>query len=107
MPIELQRYSRLRYATVYVASNGVRDIEWFDLPKLPRNVPAATDKVYAVDASDRIDSLAYRSYGDPIMWDVIAEINNLRELPQDLVPNSLIRLPSRTRVLTDIRGASV
>lgn len=105
--IELDRNSRLRYSTLYEASNGTRDIQWFDMPKLPRNVPAATDKVYAIDAGDRIDGIAFREYGDPILWDVIADINNLRELPQELVPNSVVRLPSRTRVMTDLRASAV
>lgn len=105
--IELERHSRLRYSELYVASNGTENIEWFDLPRLPRNVPDATDMVYTVDSGDRIDSLAFKRFGDPILWDVIADINHLRELPQELVPNSLIRLPSRTRVLTELRAAAV
>jgi nucleoid-associated protein YgaU len=87
-----------------VGSNGTKDIEWFDLPRAPEVTPDATDTIYTVTSSDTIDGLADTLYGDPRLWDVIADVNLMRELPQEMTPNTIIRLPSRIRVTRDIRG---
>jgi nucleoid-associated protein YgaU len=104
MAVFLTRNSRLKYATLVVESNGTEDIEWFDLPRLPRAVPAASDTIYTVTASDSIDGLASDVYGDSILWDLIADINMMWELPQELVPNTIIRIPSKNRALGNLRG---
>jgi|TARA_Y100000034_G_C6799801_1_gene358739 nucleoid-associated protein YgaU len=48
--------------------------------------------VYAVDG-DRLDSLAYKHYGDATLWWIIAKANGLRGKPT-LTPGKVIRIPS-------------
>lgn len=51
-------------------------------------------RTYVVLEGDRLDLLAYRLYGDPQLWWVIANANPEYLFPDDLTPGSTIRLPT-------------
>lgn len=94
MAISIPRRSRLRFKE-YLSVNGVEFWELDNLPSVPEN---SDDVYYQVKDADRVDTLAALFYGDPNMWWVIAEANNLAILPTDLQTGSIIRIPSPTYV---------
>lgn len=57
--------------------------------------PRDDDEVYVVRNFDRIDLIAANQLGDPQLWWVILERNDLRLAPNDLVPGQKIFIPSR------------
>jgi hypothetical protein len=49
---------------------------------------------YIIIEGDRMETLAYRTYGDPQLWWLIADANPEIFHPEDdLVPGSLLRIP--------------
>lgn len=48
---------------------------------------------YQVIDGDRIDNLAFRFYGDPLRWWVIADANPQRLDWGTLIPGEVIRIP--------------
>ena len=48
--------------------------------------------IYPIEG-DRLDSLAYKYYGDTTLWWVIASANNLGKGTFTIAPGRLIRLP--------------
>jgi len=96
--------SRLSKAELVRESDGTDQIEFWTLPTDIDVIPAADDELVQFDASVRIDAMAHFDLGDVILWDVIAALNGLRELPQDLKVGDVIRIPSQFRVTTEIRG---
>lgn len=90
MPIAVSRHSRLRFGEV----RTLEGIEFFDVLDLPL-IPAQPDDLsYTVLDSDRIDVLAYKFYGSPTLWWVIAAVNGLEILPTELHAGALLRIPS-------------
>jgi len=49
---------------------------------------------YQVLQGDRIDNLAFKFYGDPLRWWVIADANPQRMDWGSLVPGEIIRVPT-------------
>lgn len=96
--------SRLRKTAWVVENNGTEDVEFWDLPVQPKIKPDPTDTIVAVDKSWRIDQIASDLYRDASLWDVIAETNGFRLLPQDMHVGEKIRLPTYQRVLSKIRS---
>jgi len=96
--VSIKKVSRLRFATL----REVTGFQFFDLPKLPDIPPLRDDQSHVVDTLDRIDQLAFRFYGSPDLWWVIAKANNLRILPRDLKAGATLSIPTRTRVFTEI-----
>ena len=81
-----------RYATTRqkIDKSGVRVYSTTYYPEIP--LENADRFVYAIDG-DRLDSLAYKHYGDVTLWWIIAKANGLRGKPV-LTPGKLIRIPS-------------
>jgi hypothetical protein len=91
----IKNHSRLRFAQLAIA-DGITFWDLLDLPYIP---PQTDDIQYTVNMNDRIDSLAYQFYKDPVLWWVIAEANDLEILPTDLQTGMVIRIPSPRYVL--------
>jgi hypothetical protein len=72
---------------------------FWDLLELPEIQPQPDDTFYQVQGTDRIDSLAYQFYGDPVLWWVIAAANDMELLPSDMNVGDLLRIPSQRYVL--------
>lgn len=89
MPISVARKSRLRFKDFV----SVRGVEFWELDNLPTVPQSPADVYYRVDVQDRMDLLATSYYGDPNLWWVIAVANDL-DLPTDLQPGNVIRIPS-------------
>jgi hypothetical protein len=82
----------------------VDGVEFWDLPRLPDIKPAEDDLLYEVKDTDRIDMIANMRLKDPRLWDIIAQANEYRLIPNELKPGTLIRLPSIARTLSELRN---
>lgn len=98
MAVTVSKHSRLNFAEL-LAKDG---FEFWDLPELP-DIPAQPDDlVYTVLGTDRIDRLAGRYYGDPVLWWVIALANNLDDVPTALCEGQQLRIPAPRYVLQEL-----
>lgn len=95
MSVNVAQNSRLRFAQL----GQVDGIEFWDLLDLPDLPPQSDDVSYQVQLGDRIDVLANRFYGDPVLWWVIAQANDLEILPLGLDEGLVLRVPSPRYVL--------
>jgi len=71
-------------------------VEFWDLLVLPPIPEREDDIEYTVKGGDRIDLIAYRQYGDPSLWFVIAVANDLELLPVHLNVGDTIRIPAKS-----------
>lgn len=95
MAVDLKRRSRLRFANLRL----VDGIEFWDLVELPTLSIQPDDTVYVVAGNDRIDLIANKFYGDPVLWWVIALANDLELLPSALNEGTLLRIPAPRYIL--------
>ena len=68
MSVLVATNSRLRFANL-VSSDGVTFWDVLDLDPIPQQ---SDDLKYTALSSDRIDRIAHKFYGDPVLWWVIA-----------------------------------
>ena len=100
MTVQISKNSRLRYAPLV----SVDDYEFWDL-LVPPEIPVRSDEIqYTVQMADRIDLLANKFYGDPVLWWVLAVANDLDILPTDLKYGQVIRVPSKVFVYPELLG---
>ena len=98
MPTSVLQSSRLQFGDL-LSYRGTEVWDTLDLP----DIPVQTDDLqYMVQSADRIDRLAYRFYGDPILWWVIAAANDMEILPTDLYSGQILRIPSPGYVLQQL-----
>lgn len=90
MAIRIKQNSRLRFADL-VKVDGIAFWDMVELPDIP---PQPDDILYTVRSLDRIDFLAHRFYGDPVLWWVIAVANDFEILPTDFDLADQIIIPS-------------
>lgn len=96
MGVKVRRFSRLRFGDL-ISIDGIDFWNFIDFPQLPDN---PDDFQYQVMSGDRVDSLAQKFYGDPILWWVIALKNDLDILPTDLNDGDVLTIPSPAFVLS-------
>lgn len=90
MAVTIKKRSRLNFGNLL----SIDGYEFWDLLELPTIVPQVDDFFYQVKGSDRIDRLAFDTYGDPVLWWVIAAANDLEFLPTQLNEGMKLRIPS-------------
>jgi len=74
----------------------------WEMTEFPVIEPADDDTIYTVGRTDRIDFLAKKYLGAPDDWWMIAVLNNLNLLPNDLYATQTIRIMTQNRA-ADIR----
>jgi nucleoid-associated protein YgaU len=94
MTISLSANSRLRFGELLLLE-GVECWDILDLPVIPTH---DDDLTYTVGTNDRLDKIAYDTYGDPTLWWVIAVANGLELVPTEVYLGRKLRLPSPTYV---------
>ncbi len=58
-------------------------------------IPMRDDDLYVVtQTGDRLDAIAYRFYGDPKLWWIIASANNIHTAPTGIEDGLILRLPA-------------
>jgi nucleoid-associated protein YgaU len=90
--------SRLRFATLLRGES----VEFWDLLDLPEIVIQSDDLQYTVTGAERIDNLAFKFYGNPELWWVLAAANDMELIPNDLYAGQLLRVPSPRYVLQQL-----
>ncbi|MEI7833429.1 MAG: hypothetical protein WCJ56_09550 [bacterium] len=63
--------------------------------------PQPDDRFHMVMDGDRIDLLAYRYLGDPLLWWIICDWNDVC-FPLELPVGATLRIPSLGRVMLNI-----
>lgn len=96
--IKIRQHSRLRF-TKLLTIGGTTFWDTLDLPTI---VPQSDDIHYTVMDSDRIELLAYKFYGDSVLWWVIAEANGLELVPTALYSSQVLTIPSPRYVLQQL-----
>lgn len=90
MTVKIKQRSRLQFGNLL----SIDGFEFWDLLQLPQIRPQPDDIFYTPKDHERIDLLAYKFYGDPILWWVLAVANDLELLPTDLNSGVTLRVPS-------------
>ena len=89
MAVRYVKNSRLQFGNLV----DIGGIEFWDLLVLPPVPESESDIEYTVKGGDRIDLIANKFYGDPILWFVIAVANDMELLPVHLNLGDTIRIP--------------
>ena len=90
MSVNIKNMSRLQFGTLL----SIDGFEFWDLLQLPTIPPQPDDVYYTVLGPDRIDTIANKFYGNPILWWVLALANSLELIPSDISPGAVLRVPS-------------
>lgn len=86
-----------RYAQSAISAITVKGKDRFVIVPSPQQAFTFNYQFYQVLDGDRIDAIAYKFYGDPLKWWVIADANPQRLDWGSLVPGELIRIPMVTQ----------
>lgn len=75
-------------------------LEWWERRKFGRS---PSDMRYVVENKyeGRIDLLAYAFYDDPKLWWIIAQYNNILDPITEIVPGTVLIIPTKDRVMTE------
>lgn len=80
----------LRHATL----GRINDVVFFSPTQPPDIDPRDSDIIYMVRIADRLDNIAFRLLGDQQLGWVILHRNDMRLVPNDLVPGKNIFIPT-------------
>jgi nucleoid-associated protein YgaU len=74
-------------------------VEFFEAP-IVQDFPEQDDDIFiTVEENTRMDLLAYKYYGDPSLYWVIMQANELMIAPFGIFKGKKIRIPNRNRVI--------
>jgi len=75
---------------------GIRRLETWVFPDIEK----VSYTTYMLDASDigRLDRLAYRFWGDPTLWWLLAWFNNIKNPFEDMSAGQVIKVPELSEV---------
>lgn len=74
----------------------------------PKIEPLNTDIVVISNEADYLDSLAYKYYGDPTLWWIIALANNLGKARMSVPPGLQLRIPTNVNdILVNFNNTNV
>lgn len=97
MKIPVATNSRLKFTDLLFGDGVV----FWDTVDLPEFLVQADDTQYVALARDRLDSLAWKFYGDSRLWWVLAIANDLELIPNDVYPGQTLRIPASRYVLQE------
>lgn len=67
----------------------------------PTILPSVTDITIVTNEGDYLDTLAYKYYGDPTLWRVIAWVNNVGKGRMSVAPGTTLRIPTNINEVID------
>src|SRR5579859_4309880 len=90
MAIEFNQSGPLKYAILMQINEAI----FWDKTRPPIINPSDDDERHTVTTSDRLDLLAFQKLGDSAYGWIILLRNDLRLVPNDLVPGQTIFIPT-------------
>jgi hypothetical protein len=95
MATSINRYSWL-LRDLLRQKDGIQFWDYFEPTIGPDELlkPREDDIEHTVRDFDRIDNMAQEVYGDPQLWWVIALVNDLRLVPNEMKNGRVLRIPS-------------
>jgi hypothetical protein len=86
-----------RYVLGGTSEVGVQTLEWWSKAAVKRD---PSDLVYFMERKyeNRPDMLGYVFYGDPGLWWIIAQYNNILDPVVELVEGTLLLIPTLDRI---------
>lgn len=63
--------------------------------------PSDTDIIIITNENDYLDTLAYKYYGDPTLWRIIAWVNNIGKGRLSVPPGLSLRIPTNVNEIID------
>jgi nucleoid-associated protein YgaU len=90
MSVSVQNHSRLNFADL-LTQDG---FEFWDTLFITGIAEQSDDVRYTVRGGDRLDQIAYKMYGDPVLWWVLAVANDIELVPADVSEGQILRIPS-------------
>lgn len=98
MAVDISRRSRLNFGELI--QDGL--FEYWEMLELD-DLPVQTDdREHVVQSFDRLDSLAYRYYGAPEFWWVLAVANSIDDVPTGVHVGMPLRIPSPRYVTQEL-----
>jgi hypothetical protein len=88
--VNVPQRSRLRFSE-FLEVDGFEFFDFVDSPTIPDQ---PDDFLYQMKSSDRLDTIAFRFYGDPIYWWVLAVANGLELIEAELNVGTILRVPA-------------
>lgn len=82
---------------------GDLGLEWWDR----RNIPTdPTDHLFTVDYfhAGRLDLIATIFYGEPRWWWIIAQVNNILDIQQEVFEGRQLAVPAKDRLMIIMNG---
>lgn len=79
-------------STLKVSFQQIRDERWYPSTN-PTSGGAGGERVWTVSAGDTLAWIAYKEYGDPNLWRLIADANRLAKIRQ-LAPGMILEIPN-------------
>jgi nucleoid-associated protein YgaU len=87
-----------RYRDCIIYQDG--ETQFFGARQRLDATPQPDDRFHLVVEDDRVDLLAYHYLGDPTLWWVICDVNDLA-FPLELPVGATVRIPSLERVMLE------
>jgi nucleoid-associated protein YgaU len=84
----MKRYSQISIQSRY---DGKRVYKSTVYPSIP---PSPMDTIVVSNEGDYLDTLAYKYYGDPTLYWIIANANNIGKGRMSVQPGLTLRIPS-------------
>ena len=67
----------------------------------PVIAPVDSDVSVISNEGDYLDTMAFKYYGDPTLWWIIANVNNLGKGRMSVPPGLTLRIPTRVNEIVD------
>jgi len=90
MTVRVKNNSRLQFYDLAL----IGGVEFWEFKELPEFLVQNDDEYYQVQSGDRVDTLAFKRYGDERYWWVVAAANGIELVPVQLNVGDKLRLPS-------------
>lgn len=108
MGFQINKNSWLNMADLLSANDDSvsGSVTFWDTPDFPQLLPQTSDTYFQIDQEHmgRLDLLAYKQYGDPDLWWVIALANGINLIPTDVILGMTVRIPPKSYVDAFIAG---
>ena len=98
----VSRGSFLRKSLLVEEASGGDTFVFWGIYKRQDIAASTGDITYFVESGDRMDSLAYKYYGNPRLWWVIAEANGMEDPESELYVGRKLRIPNQKYVLENV-----